>query len=248
MNIENITSLSGQLEKAGFANMSYPILKHACFKPLQFLLVQKVEKNSLDFCFTICIEKEKANDSYVVKYYDAVLQMKADFSSVQNQQIDIASLDKEMDAIDWKNAFDFHTIKNINLADKSAYTIELKIEQIVETLFNLEKMDDGKQVATTLKQKYWQHITGVESIVPINNSKVKNEVSQRFYCFEGQPTISVDEACRFLQNKLIEKQMQVKKKQEPEPEDSSSELAGVSSNGSLLKKKRIAKGRKVKSS
>ena len=38
-------------------------------------------------------------------------------------------------------------------------------------------------------------------------------LSQRFYFFEAQTGISVDEAYRFLQNRRLEKQMQAKRKQ-----------------------------------
>jgi len=38
-------------------------------------------------------------------------------------------------------------------------------------------------------------------------------LSQRFYFFEAQTGISVDEAYRFLQNRWLEKQMQAKRKQ-----------------------------------
>ena len=47
------------------------------------------------------------------------------------------------------------------------------------------------------------------SISPLKN---KTEISQRFYLFEGQAGISVDEAYQFPQNHLLEKQMQAKRK------------------------------------
>ena len=37
----------------------------------------------------------------------------------------------------------------------------------------------------------------------INPLKNKSEVSQRFYFFEGQTGISIDEAYRFLQNRWL---------------------------------------------
>jgi hypothetical protein len=82
--------------------------------------------------------------------------------------------------------------------------------------------------------------------------KSKSELNQRFYCAEGQPVISADEAYRFLQNKWLEKQLQLKRKQfesadESEPGDKPTASAG----SGLLKKRRIngtAKFKRSKSS
>jgi hypothetical protein len=68
-------------------------------------------------------------------------------------------------------------------------------------------------------------------------------VSQRFYFFESQTGISVDEAYRFLQNRWLEKQMQAKSRQ---GDDSNRECSGSSEQGqlinrSLLKKKPLNK-------
>ncbi len=73
--------------------------------------------------------------------------------------------------------------------------------------------------------------------------KNKSEVSQRFYFFEGQTGISVDEAYRFLQNRWLEKQIQAKRKQSGDSngEENNSRDQPSSSNGSLLKKKRLSK-------
>ena len=83
----------------------------------------------------------------------------------------------------------------------------------IECLSELEKIEDGKAIALDLKLKYWADISYHGFAGIINPLKNKLEVSQRFYFFEGQAGISVDEAYRFLQNRWLEKQMQVKRKQ-----------------------------------
>ena len=74
----------------------------------------------------------------------------------------------------------------------------------------------------------------------ISPLKIKSEVSQRFYFFEGQAGISVDEAYRFLQNRWLEKQMQAKRK-EPVAinEEELSDAEHSSSGNGLLQKKRL---------
>jgi hypothetical protein len=71
------------------------------------------------------------------------------------------------------------------------------------------------------------------NISPLKN---KSEVSQQFYIFEGQTGISVDEAYRFLQNRWLEKQMQVKQKLGNTVSESDKNESGSSSNGRLIKK------------
>ena len=66
------------------------------------------------------------------------------------------------------------------------------------------------------------------------------EVSQRFYFFEGQIGISVDEAYRFLQNRWLEKQMQTKKKvSDANKGEELTDEEHTSSGNGLLQKKRL---------
>lgn len=70
--------------------------------------------------------------------------------------------------------------------------------------------------------------------------KNKSEVSHRFYFFEDQTCISVDDAYRFLQNRWLERQMQAKRKQMNSAEISEIEKDSHASSGiGLLKKKRL---------
>ena len=152
-----------------------------------------------------------------------------------------------MTEIDWKSAFDFVTKKQLNLEDKTSWEKEQKVESVIESLSELEKSENGKAVAIGLKLKYWAGIPYQELFGNISPLKNKSEVSQRFYVFEGQPGISVDEAYRFLQNRWLEKQMQAKKKQTANTEISETEKDSHASSGSgLLKKKRLGRSRNIK--
>jgi hypothetical protein len=69
-------------------------------------------------------------------------------------------------------------------------------------------------------------------------------ISQRFYFTENSVGISVDEAYRFLQNKWLEKQLQLKKKQtDTTSENDTDETSGTTGSG-LLKKRRIKQSSK----
>ncbi len=243
MNIQNISALAEQLQSLGFDNAGYSILKRICFKPDSFMLSQKMVKGKDQLRFHLYFEKENKMETYVLKYYDAILQKEVSLSNVVVNEIDVSSLEKRITEIDWKMAFDFETKKHWSIEDKSSWEKEFKIESIIEAFVSLEATEEGKAISTNLKLKYWAGIAYQELLGSISPLKNKTEVIQRFYFFEGQAGISVDEACRFLQNRWLEKQMQAKRKQSGDSngEENNSRDQPSSGNGSLLKKKRLSK-------
>ncbi len=247
MNIENISALIGQLQSLGFENLGYPLLKRISFKSENFILTQKMEKDKDQLSFQLFFKKDVSQGTYILLYYDAVLQRETPVFDATINGINITNLEKSMTEIDWESAFDFVTKKQLNLEDKASWEKEQKVESVIEGLSELEKSEDGKEVAAALKLKYWAGIPYREVFGNISPLKNKSEVSQRFYVFEGQPEISVDEAYRFLQNRWLEKQMQAKRKQTDNEEISKTEKDNHTSSGSgLLKKKRLGGSRAVK--
>ena len=211
MNIENISALMGQLQSLGFENAGYSLLKRISFKPENFILSQKIEKAKDKLSFQLFFEKDIKQDIYVLLYYDAILQKETPLTDAAINCINTSNLEKSMIEIDWNNAFDFDTKKQLNFNDKISWEKEQKVELVIEGLSELEKSEDGKVVAVGLKLKYWSGISYQELFGNISPLKNKSEVRQRFYFFEAQTGISVDEAYRFLQNRCLEKQMQAKK-------------------------------------
>ena len=248
MNIQNISALAEQLQSLGFENTGYSILKRICFKPESFMLSQKMVKVKDQLSFHLYFEKDTKKETYALMYYDAILQKEMALSDVIINGIDIAGLEKRMTEIDWKIAFDFETKRQLNLEDKTSWEKELKVESVIESLSMLEKSEDGKVVSVGLKLKYWAGISYQELFGNMSPLKNKSEVSQRFYFFEGQTGISVDEAYRFLQNRWLEKQIQAKRKQggDANGEENYSPDQPSSGSGSLLKKKRLSKTKMAK--
>lgn len=247
MNIQNISALAAQLKAIGFENLGYSLLKRICLLPVNFIITEKISKESGQIVFNFYFEKDKKGNGYTLEYYDAVLQKVLSFSDLQFEGISIAGLEENIKSIDWKTAFDFNVKKSFNPEDKSSYEKELKIEQAMTDLSRLEMTEEGKGVSISLKQKYWSDMPYYDLMGNITAIKSKSELSQRFYCAEGQPVISADEAYRFLQNKWLEKQLQLKRKQqdntdESEPGDNSQ----ASSGSGLLKKRRINGTQKLK--
>jgi hypothetical protein len=247
MNMENISALTEQLQALGFEDAGYSLLKRICFKPDSFILSQKLEKNNEQISFQLVFEKKHKQDVYTLMYYDAILQKEISFGNSTINGIDISALEKQMTAIDWKRAFDFAENKRLNITDKACWENEQKIETIITSLAEIEITEEGKAVAAALKLKYWTGSAYFEMFDNISQTKSKAEISQRFYCSEGQPGISVDEAFRFLQNRKLEKQMQAKRKQADNQSEGEQDEGSNSSSGSgLLKKRRLNGGARTK--
>jgi hypothetical protein len=244
MNIQNITALAEQLQSLGFENAGYWLLKRICFKPDSFLISQKIEKGKDKLTFQLFFERDNKQNVYSLMYYDAILQKEIPLTDVAVNGINAAALERSVAEIDWKNAFDFNSKKLWNAEDKISWEKEQKIETVIEDFAELEKSEEGKAIAVGLKLKYWNGVPYQELFGNISPLKNKLEVSQRFYFFDGQPGISIDEANRFLQNRWLEKQMQAKRKQPDAVETGEAENDNSASNGSgLLKKKRLSRSK-----
>lgn len=247
MNIENIISLDKQLHSLGFENTGNLLLKRICFKPDHFFLSQRIEKGKEQLTFQLSFEKDIKQDSYLLQYYDATLQaaLLSNNSTINN--VDIANLEKLMKEVDWKNAFDFISRKNLNWDDKTSWEKELQLEVVMENISGLEKTEEGRAIAAGLKLKYWNGLPYQELFGFINPVKSKSDICQRFYISEGHVGISVDEAYRFLQNRLLEKQILLKRKQTNNEETDEPEKDSQGSfNKTLLKKKHSGKLKSTK--
>lgn len=247
MNIQNIAALSGQLQSLGFENVGYPLLKRICFKPRNFHLLQKIQKGKDRLSFQFFFEVDNEQNAYFLKYYDASLQKEIVLADTTINGINSNLLEKQMADVDWKRAFQFEEKKLLDVDDKVSWEKEQKIESIVKDLAVLDSTEDGKIISLNLKHKFWAGVSDFELLGNISPLKNKPEVSQRFYFFEGQAGISLEEAYRFLQNQFLEKQILAAKKQVEEPNVSELKDNGAAATGgSLLAKKRATKSKAAK--
>ncbi len=184
-------------------------------------------------------------NAYVLQYYDALIQKEFETHDATVNGINTGTLEKRIAEIDWKNAFDFNIKKQWSVEDKASWDKEQKIESVIEDLLELENVEEGKVIAEGLKFKYWRDIPNHEFVVNLRILKNTSVVSQRFYLFEGEAGISLDEAYRFLQNRWLEKQMHAQRKQTIERNTEKNHDSKQSGTGTgLLKKKRKRSGEK----
>jgi len=246
MNIQNITELAGQLQSLGFDNLGNSLLKRICFKPENFYLNYKIVKDKEQLEFRFYFEKQRKSDAYTLLYYDVTLQQENIFEELMIAGIHIADLEKQMTTINWMSAFNLDQKKKLDPNDKATWEVEAKVESVVESLAALEQDEKGKAVASALKVKFWLGTPYHEIFGSISSVKNKSDISQRFYFSENSVGISVDEAYRFLQNKWLEKQLQLKKKQTDTISENDTDETSGTTGSSLLKKRRIKQSSKGK--
>ncbi len=246
MNIQNITALVGQLQSLGFENLGYSLAKRICFKPDNFILSKKVEEGKDRLIFELFFKKGGSGDEYVLMYYDATLQKEIDFPDTPINGVNVIALEKQLQEINWEAPFDVDIKKQWSPEDITSWEQEQRIESVVMDFASLELTQEGKVFATGLKNKYWAGIACQELTGSASPLKNKGEISQRFYFFDVQPGISIDEAYRFLQNRWLEKQLQIKRKQSDSSEISTEENDSSSFGSGLLKKKRFSRSKTVK--
>jgi hypothetical protein len=235
MNIENIAALAAQLQQLGFREMGTLLVKRICFKPDSFFVTHLIDKGDDKLQVELFFEKKK--DEYDLKWYDIAIPQKSSSQLPEINGIHIASLENQMATVNWKQAFELNEQKPWN--PKADFTNEETIEEVITGLAKLESSDEGKTVAATLKAKFWNGSNYQEIFGSITAPKNRVEISQRFFIFDGQPGISLDEAYRFLQNRRMEKQMKKKQTENCDAGTQNEEDAESSGNG-LLKKKRIS--------
>jgi hypothetical protein len=234
MNIDNVAALAAQLQQLGFGDMGNVLLKHICFKPDSFTISKLLDKGEDKLQVELFFEMKEGD--YFMKCYDAAIQQKLSSQLQEINGIHITSLENKLAGINWKQAFELNEQKHWNA--KVDFTNEEAIESVITDLLTLETSEDGKAIAAMLKSKYWNGSNYFEVFGIITAPKSKAEISQRFFIFDGQPGISLDEAYRFLQNKRIEKQMKRKQIDDDLKENDTTNGAENSGSG-LLKKKRI---------
>lgn len=246
MNTQNIKVLAEQLKAIGFDSMAYSLVKRICLLPDSFIIIEEyvVETDKVGCSFYF--ERASADTAFRLVYYDAVLKKEQALPGIEIENTNIRELNERMSLIDWKNVFDFTTKKLFVIDDKNSFDNEEKIEQVIISLNKLEANEAGKQFAVLLKQTHWGGFSYQPEMGNITNGRTKTEISQRFYCSEGQPVISVQEAYRFLQNRWVEKQILTKRKLTDTPIEEDSEDTFAATGSGLLKKRRLNNNKTVK--
>ena len=211
MNIENIAALVGMLERLGFKDVCYQLVKRICFKPNNFTIKYKIIKGDNVIDCHLYFEKDETLGSYVFVYYHATMCKNIVLTETEINGINANNLEKQMASINWHEFFFSNVIADFDIANKATWQKEAIIESIINDLTALGNTKDGVAIAATLKIKYWEGLPLLEWNGQHANLKSKEAISQRFYVFNAETDIGLEEACRFLNNSWMEKELQGKR-------------------------------------
>ena len=212
MNQENIKALQTQLFSLGFKSFESALVKKICFKPKNFVFDYETSRGSDKLNFTLFLERDSTQNVYELMYYDASILKEIQFQHTVINAVDTEALERKMGSIDWRNMEVLDADESPDLKLDEDWSNEILIESVIDDLFKLQEIEEGKKLALNLKLKFWSGISFLEEIGNIKPLKNNHEISQRFYIYAKQSGITIDEAHRFLQNMSMEKLVnQIKK-------------------------------------
>ena len=233
----NVTAITETITKLGLPLAVTDELRlNLCFLPDQFYLHHYQERGGDRLRFDVCVQRERGSSAYMIPYYEACLHKTVEVPFYQAGEINSVDLEKRMSVVDWQGL------------NKELDKVQIKaIEEIVFELNLLVTEPEGRQIADLLRWKYW---SSTPFFIYCNSNRgLKNdfEVSQRFYLFQNEEIISIDEAYRFLCHRWREKQFQGKNKNQgktvnskpAEPDKKKTSKSSSTSKGNHMKLKRM---------
>lgn len=247
LNEKNIDDIIGQLLSLGLGpDLEYQLRANVCLQPSDFRISHRQIKD-LDTMNCVFYFERKENE-YFCRYYEAWLRKNISLPSITINDVDLNELQERMRGIDWNMGFTNNSDNSIQIDNKSIWQREGTIESIVTDLKQLATTPEGLHLAERLKMKFWMDTPLISLIPNINTLRNQYEISQRFYFFEGEDHISLDEAYRFLSHRWRERQLNTKKKQTENASGSENERSsfGTPKENKLLTKRRSNKGRQLK--
>jgi hypothetical protein len=235
MNEKNIEIIKDQLLSLGLpSDIEIDLRMNICLQQDQFQVShrQVKEQDIMNFVFYF----ERKESGYCCSFYEACLRKKIFIPDSIVNEIEVWKLDEKMYKINWQILLS----TKVRSADQEFEAIE----NVISDLKKLSVTPDGLQIANRLKIKFWMD-TALAALIP-NIAVLRNqyEISQRFYFFQDEEQISLDEAYRFLSHRWREKQLNVKRKQPENPVENGS--AAVTKDNKLMAKRRNNKGKQHK--
>ncbi|TWI77999.1 hypothetical protein IQ13_4243 [Lacibacter cauensis] len=210
MHLENLTSLSSQLDLIGFKNMTACLAKRICLLPACFTITKSVSINNDELFFHFHFKSEPEVPVYCLDYFDAGFKKYVPLDGLTINDIKLDELDRLMKTIDWKIVFDFSEASPTE--QDRILSVSAQVEKIMQQFVQLNQTEEGQQQVILLKQKYWSVIPYHALMGTVTSPKATNEIIQRFYCTDQQASVTIQDVYRFLQFKRIEKEMRVKGK------------------------------------
>lgn len=200
MNKEQLLKLTGELQQIGFEDIEGSLLQRICFLLPAFSLQRSIIHADDLFLFQLRFVRDD-HQQYSFQYYDVQLH-KIVHAESEVCSVNLGALHQQLLTVDWSL---------FQSADAACnWEVARLVEQICEQLEKLETTEEGKIIACQLKLQYWCGQVSEALYSTHSSGRQKNMISQRFY-INGEQPIKMNEACRFLQNKWIEQQVNSRK-------------------------------------
>lgn len=213
-NEKNIEELKTRLLALGFpAELEAGLRAHICFGQEAFTLQYRGLREGDVLHVSLQFQKVEGGADYSCLYYDACLRKHVEIPPTLFGEVDTSELEARMKGVDWLSALPSLFTDETARSHSSPFgEKEEAVEGIVSDLAKLCETPEGEALAHRLKVKFWMD-TPLEGFIP-NGALQKSsmEVGQRFYFFEGEAGITLDEAYRFLSHRWREKQWHPRKK------------------------------------
>ena len=197
--------------------------------------------------FNLVFQCKSERNEYACIYYDATLRKEINVTGSVINGVNTKELERKMQEINWDVDYENKIDKEFQSEEKDSWLREEKIDKVMMQLQSLSSVEEGEDIADCLRFKFWCDTPAQDMVRNINTLKGKYEISQRFYFFENGSCISAEEAYRFLNNRWMEKNLQLKKKQGADKEEGNTSIIRRSTDKNLIQKKRGQKSRKQKS-
>ena len=247
MDIQNISSVADTLHSLGFAShLGNKLLRHICFRKPEFAIKERMTTGSDIVNFNLVFQCKSEENEYACIYYDATLRKEINVAGSVINGVNTKELERKMQEINWDVDYENKIDKEFQSEEKDSWLREEKIDKVVMQLQSLSSVEEGEDIADCLRFKFWCDTPAQEMIRNINSLKSRYEISQRFYFFDNGSCISAEEAYRFLNNRWLEKNLQLKKKQGADKEEGNTSIIGRSTDKNLIQKKRGQRVRKQK--
>lgn len=211
---KNIQALVGGLLSLGFpAGLERGLRAHLCFGAAQFTLLFRQRRGDDTLKVTLPFQRVEDSSQYRCPFYEARLHRPLDIPGAVVGGIDTRELEARMKEVDWRGCLvSEFTDDPPAPSPPSAPAREEAIERITADLDRLAETPEGAALAHRLKLKFWSD-TALEALVPgLSGQRSSQEVGQRFYFFEGEAGITLEEAYRFLCHRWREKQWTAQRK------------------------------------
>lgn len=215
LNEKNIVALKSRLLSLGFPDgLERGLRAHICLQLEAFTLQYRRHREGDVVSVSLHFQREADTPDYQCRYYDACLRKRVDIPALLLQGVDTEDLVQRMQAVDWQVPLPVAYLEDTAGAlAPSSWHREEAIEGIMTDLRRLEGSTEGAALALQLKWKFWAGTPLEGFMAGVSAVRSSGEVSQRFYFFDGEEGITLEEACRFLAHRWREKKWQEQKKQ-----------------------------------